>query len=196
MTRRVRSVIAASLALGAVVLASPLWMAAMGRFLVRTDAPAPSDAILVLAGDWTGARILEAAGLSRQGLAPVVLVSGPPNFFGRFESDAAIDYAVRNGWPRSLFVGIPHDADSTATEALRLAPELRRRGVRKLLVVTSDFHSRRAGRIWRATAPEMEIRVVTARFRDFDPSRWWTRRQWQKIFLDEWEKTVANWIGL
>jgi uncharacterized SAM-binding protein YcdF (DUF218 family) len=62
--------------------------------------------------------------------------------------------------------------------------------------VTSNYHTRRAGRIFRSKAPDLEIHMIAAPDRDFTPDGWWKTRQGQKVFLDEWIKTVATWFGL
>ncbi len=58
----------------------------------------------MLAGDGYGHRILRAAELVRQGLAPTVLVSGPEGLYGYYESELAIPFAVERGYPRSWFL--------------------------------------------------------------------------------------------
>ena len=61
------------LLVGAVWLSHPLWMTALGNYLVRADEPAPADIALVLAGDYSGYRIVEGAELVRQGFTGSVL---------------------------------------------------------------------------------------------------------------------------
>jgi hypothetical protein len=53
-----------------------------------------------------GNRILTAGDLVRQGLAPKALISGPSEIYGQFESDLAIPFAVRRGYPASDFVAL------------------------------------------------------------------------------------------
>jgi len=173
-----------------------LWMPPLGRALVHSDAPVRADAALVLAGDFYGKRILRAAGLVREGYAPKVLVSGPAGMFGYYECDLAIDFAVKQGYSRDLFVRLPNTALSTTEEAAALLPGIRRMGIRRLLVVTSDYHTARSLRVYRAAAPDLEIRTVAAPDEHFRPDAWWRSRQSRKIFLMEWSKTVAHWAGM
>ncbi len=167
-----------------------LWLAALGGFLVQAGPPAPADYIVVLAGDFTGNRILKAGELVRQGYARQTLVSGPSEMYGAHESDLAIPFAVKRGYPMSYFAAVPNDARSTVAEAAVLLAELRRRGAQRVDVVTSNFHTRRAGRIFRAQARGMEIHIVAAAYPDFDPAAWWKTREGQKTFLYEWMKTL------
>lgn len=189
--------------LGFVVVAVVLFLlvrrplfTAFGNFLVRAQAPQTSDIIVVLAGDGYGHRILTGAELARRGMAPQVLVSGPAGAYGNYECDLAIPFAVGAGYPESLFLHAEHRARSTKTEAQALVPVLRARHYKKVLLVTSNYHTRRAGRIFRAAAPDLDIRVIAAPDEDFQPDSWWTSREAEKTFLIEWEKTVAEWFGL
>lgn len=188
------SVAAAVLAI--VVVAHSIWLGALGRFLVRADQPAPADIAIVLAGDGYGHRIVKGAEMVRQGFVPKVLVSGPPGLYGHHECDLAIPFAVSKGYPESWFIGFPIEGQSTLEEAQEIVPELRRRHVRKFLVVTSDYHTRRAGGIYRSLAPECEIHVVAAPDEFFRADSWWRSRQGQKQFLFEYLKTVAGWLGI
>jgi uncharacterized SAM-binding protein YcdF (DUF218 family) len=188
--------LAAALLLVAAVAGHSLWLAAMGRFLVRAEAPQAADAALVLAGDGFGHRILKGAELVRQGFAPRAFVSGPPGYYGTHECDPAIRFAVARGYPESYFVPLPHQGRSTREEAQSILPELRRRGVRKLLLVTSDYHTRRAGAIFRKLASGMSIVVVAAADESFDAGRWWKTREGRKYVFYELTKNVAEWLGL
>ena len=87
-------------------------------------------------------------------------------------------------------------AHSTREEAGVIVADLRRRGVHRFLLVTSDFHTARAGRIYRAAAPDLDVRVVAAPDRYFRADGWWRNREGQKVFLMEWMKTVANAVGI
>lgn len=174
----------------------PMWMAALGRDLVRNDGPTRADIAVVLAGDYTGHRILKAAELVQQGYVPKVLVSGPDGLYGHYECDLAIPFAVERGYPENWFIREPNEALSTRQEAAAILPDLRRRGVHRFLLVTSDYHTARAARIYRAAAPDLDMRVVAAPDPYFTPNGWWHNREGQKIFVIEWMKTVANALGM
>jgi uncharacterized SAM-binding protein YcdF (DUF218 family) len=151
---------------------------------------------VVLAGDFTGNRIFLAGKLVRQGFAPYALISGPSGIYGLYESDLAIPFAVRQGYPASSFQRLPNDSKSTKSEVQAIIPELRKRHVHSIDLVTSTFHTRRAGRIFRSLAPDIEIHVVAAPDPYFTPNGWWKQREGRKTFLLEWVKTVASWLGM
>src|SRR5258708_21245133 len=85
----------------------PLILAKLGEFLLEADQPERSDAILVLGGDFWGARVLKGAELGIQGFAPRVLISGPP-YRNRPQSELAIEFLVQKGYPKALFVSLPN----------------------------------------------------------------------------------------
>lgn len=173
-----------------------VWLPAPARFLVCAQAPEHAEVAVVLAGDFYGHRILSGAGLVRDGYVKKVLVSGPSGVYGHYESELAIDFAVRQGYRAEDFIPIPNLARSTREEARVVLAELRRMGVHRFLVVTSNFHTRRAGAIYRSLARDVSFRVVAAPDEYFRPQEWWKSRQGRKIFLVEWMKTIAEWIGL
>lgn len=172
------------------------WLAVLGRLLVRDEGPAHAQIAVVLAGDYYGNRVVRAAELVKQGYVPNVLVSGPGLIYGFDECDLEIPFAVKKGYPQSWFIRAPNQAHSTREEAAAILPELRRRGVHHFLLVTSDYHTARAARIYRAAGPDLDMRVVAARDEYFRADSWWHSREGRKIFLIEWMKTAASEMGM
>jgi hypothetical protein len=159
-----------------------------------------ADIAVVLAGDIYGRRILKAAELVRSGFVPSVLVSGPGPLYGMYESDLAIAFAVSKGNPQTWFISFPNSALSTQEEAGKIVTELQRRNIHSFLLVTSDYHTARAGRIYRETSRRrgapFEMRVVAAPDEFFRADTWWRSRQGQKTVFIEWSKTLATAIGM
>jgi uncharacterized SAM-binding protein YcdF (DUF218 family) len=182
-----------------IILLRPLWLPAFGFALVRDEGPAKADLAVVLAGDFYGHRIVKAGELVRAGYVPAVLVSGPAGAYGLHECDLAIPFAVRHGFPVEWFIAFPTSSLSTREEAAAVLEELRRRNVKSLLLVTSNYHSARARRIFlaaeRAARGGPKIRTVAAPDEFFQPNSWWQSREGQKIAFFEWSKTVATVFG-
>ncbi len=170
-------------------------LGALGSYLVRDEPPRKSDVIFVLAGDGNGNRIMKAAELVRQGYAPVAIVSGP-EIYGVHECDLAIAMAERAGYPASEFAAFPHNGTSTKEEAALAKAEFARRGVKRVILLTSDFHTRRAGKLFRALMPDIDFDVVSALDQHFSPRGWWHDREGEKTFTLEWTKTITEWFGL
>jgi uncharacterized SAM-binding protein YcdF (DUF218 family) len=189
------------LAAAALYLCRDAWLAAMGRVLIHDDGPAKAEIAVVLAGDGYGHRIEKAAALVRQGYVPSVLVDGTPDgSYGFLESDMAIAFITREGFPAAWFIGLTCRSHSTAEEAQAVLAELRRRNIHSFLLVTSDYHTGRSFRIFRAAerstgyAPAM--RVVAAPDEYFTASAWWRNREARKTVLTEWTKTFAAAVGM
>ena len=181
-------------------LLRPVWLSAIGYALIHDEGPAKADAAVVLAGDSYGHRILKAGELVRSGYVPLVLVSGPGGTYGHHESDLAISFAVNNGFPVDWFVACPNEAHSTREEAVAMLQELRKRGVRSFLLVTSDYHTARARRIFLSTEKAAgggpSMRVVASPDEFFRADSWWRIREGQKTVFIEWSKSVATVFGL
>ncbi len=183
-------------AFSAILLLSPFWLRYPGSVLENSAPPRPADAAFVLAGDGYGDRMRTGAELVRRGLVPKVYVSGPEGFYGLHEDDLAIAWAVKQGYPASWFIPLPTKATSTRQEVAMALPRLRRDGVRSLLVVTSDYHTGRAGRVWREVAPDLNITMVSAPDTLFELRNWWRTREGQKAVFFEWTKVIADRMGL
>jgi uncharacterized SAM-binding protein YcdF (DUF218 family) len=171
-------------------------LAALGSYLVESDPLAKADTALVLDGDSSGSRVLTAAQLVRDGYTPQVLVSGAGLYYGIYDCEIAIPFAVKHGYPESYFVHVESEAHSTVEEARVTIDRMRRLGYHSVLLVTSDYHTHRAAKIYRRAAPDMKFIVVPAPDAYFTPGGWWHNREGQKTFLQEWEKTVASWFGI
>lgn len=70
---------------------------------------------------------------------------------------------------------------------------LRPAGIKKILLVTSNFHTHRAAHFMRAEAPWLQVAVVPAPDNFFSPHRWWKTRRGVLTFFMEWVKTVTEW---
>ena len=168
----------------------------LGAVLVNAGPPRKADIAIVLAGDAKGNRILAAARLCKEGYVPKVLVSGPGGLYGYWESDLAIAYAVKHGYPAEDFISFHHNGPSTLAEAKLVIPELRRRGVHTYLLVTSEYHTARASRIFRRVGPDLEEHPVAADEPAWENGYWWRNREGRKLWIYEAMKTVGDALGI
>lgn len=171
------------------------WLKQMGRMLVRQDAPFQADVVSVLGGDWYGNRILKAGELVRKGYAPVALVSGGGYLYGKYEAELAIQFAVTHGYEAKLFRKLEYPCVSTADEAQAVVREMRRMNVKRYILVTSLFHTARAGRIFASAAPDLELRVLPSED-TLQWDHWWTTREARKVFLLEFTKSLTSRFGV
>jgi uncharacterized SAM-binding protein YcdF (DUF218 family) len=185
---------AAIVVVALVATAAVRWQATLtwlGDFLVDSQPPQPADLILVLGGDFLGARVLTGAELAIQRYAPIVLLSGPP-YQGRPEGEVAIDFLVQKGYPRALFQAFGHHAASTIDEAKAIRGELARRRVKRVLLVTSSYHSRRATIVLTLFCPGVRFISVPADYPHYHVAEWWNDDCSRKLFYSEWAKILGS----
>ena len=163
-----------------------------GSFLVCSETPQKADLILVIGGDFYGPRVIKGADLAVQGYAPFALISGPPYGPGQPEGEFAVNFLITKGYPRSLFQVFGHHARSTITEAIAVSGELRRRNVHRVLLVTSEYHSRRADVVFRLFCPGVHFISVPAPDEHYDPNRWWSDPSSRRLFFSEFEKILGS----
>ena len=169
-----------------------LWW--LGAILTSGEPPRKADIVVTLGGDYDGNRILAAAELVREGYAPKV-----SKRFGHdlraSRGDLAIELAVERGYPGDEFIAYRYPALSTKDEARADIEELRRLGVHSYLLVTSVYHTARAGRIFRREGAGLEEHTVSAPDRYWENGQWWTNREGRKLWFFETVKTVADYLG-
>ena len=116
-------------------------------------------------------------------MAPVVVASGR-----RLRPDAGIAELmehdlIERGVPKDKIVRFTQDADSTREEAEAVAKLAKERHWKSLVIVTSNYHTRRTRYIYSKVMPAgITVSVASARDGDFDPERWWEKRKSIKIF--------------
>ncbi len=159
--------------------------AGAGKFLV-VDAPQPSDVILVLAGetDYRPARALE---LLNQGYGRRIVIDVPAasTIYEFTQLDLAAKYI--HDLPQGAAMSVcPIDGLSTRDESHDAEKCLARESGTRILIVTSDFHTRRALSIFRHEIRGKSFSVAAAHDEAEFGTRWWSHREWAKTCLYEW----------
>jgi hypothetical protein len=171
---------------GVVLVVLPVLLATQaGRFLV-VDAPLPSDVIVVLAGE-TDRRPARALELLQQGLGKRVLIDVPADstIYTFTQLDLAQKYV--QSLPQSAAVSVcPIVGLSTKAETEDVEKCLTRMNSGTVLIVTSEFHTRRALSTFRQELPRRTFSVAGAYDSAQFGTHWWTHRQWAKTVVDEW----------
>ncbi len=166
-------------------------LAGLGESLVVSDPLKHADLIYVLAGDFWGSRVLVGANLGSQGWAPKVIMAGG-DYVNRPTSDLAVDFAAQHGYPRNLFLPIRLEAHSTVDEARAMGPIFHRLGAKRIILVTSNFHSRRAAQVFRLFLPEFDFRMEGSPDDAFDPQAWWKKPQERHLVFSEYQKMTGT----
>jgi uncharacterized SAM-binding protein YcdF (DUF218 family) len=180
----------------------------LGTFLYAEDPLQRADAIIVLAGTRME-RPLEAADLYSTGWAPhVVLTEDVPDGGIEFlqrrgvqlatNAETARDVMVRLGVPRTAIEVVPQTHDSTADEAETLREICVSRNWKRIIVVTSKFHTRRSGFAVRRALKGSGAEVVMrgSAYDRADPHRWWRTRGDVRWAASESQKLIVYVLGL
>jgi len=176
------------------------------RFLVAPDSlPQHVDVAVVLQGSVAGenARIAGAVTLLKLGVANQLVLSVPKeSYWGESPIPAATRYVQTRYGPEAgahlEFCETDPEVNSTEDEAKALTPCLTQHGWRSIAVVTSDYHTRRAGLIWRKVVrkqyPSAKVWIHGVNDPEFSAQTWWRRRIYAKTAFLEYTKLV--WTGI
>jgi uncharacterized SAM-binding protein YcdF (DUF218 family) len=175
-----------------------------GDLLVAPDSlPARADVLVVLAGSIHGeqARREEAVRLLRDQRADQVVLSAPEvTYFGEWvpdlmRRDLERSYGLEQARRAVLCL---HNADSTLEEVQALRPCLEHAGWHTIIVITSNYHTRRTRHIWhevfREAGPPVRIFVHGVSDGDFEAGGWWRNRRHAKTFALETTKLVWTYL--
>jgi uncharacterized SAM-binding protein YcdF (DUF218 family) len=177
-----------------------------GRFLEVDDPlPTSADAIVIMAGSVPD-RTLEAADLYHAGVARRVVVTKELMRSGEMALHARGVFLPENhdltrtaleklGVPRDAVVLLERRNESTESEARTIARWACSQRLRRVIVVTSRAHSRRARLILRETlGPDVALTLRATRYDPFAGSHWWRSRRDAKVVWWEYEKLTHYWL--
>lgn len=168
----------------------------IGYYLSPQNEAQKSDAIVVVSGGQTTSRAQKGIELFKQGYAPVVIFSG-----------AALDDGPSNAFAmreQALAAGIPSDriyideiSQNTYENAIHTKELINTIGAKKIILVTSPYHQRRANQTFRAVLGQSyEVLGVSAFDDRWSKSQWWRRGFPLFITLSElWKLGYVNVTG-
>lgn len=190
-------VVAFCFLLGLVYLARNRLLRLVGNLWIQVDRLEHADAILVLGDDnFSGDRASRAAELFHARWAPQIVASGRRLRPYASAADFVATDLQNRGVPPVSVLSFAHSADDTIDEAHALRGLIAQRGWKRILLITSNYHARRARYIFRKTLPqEISLTVIAAADSKFNPQSWWRSRQGAKLFFLEFEAyLVAMWV--
>jgi len=154
----------------------------IGAFLVVSDRLEPADLIYVLNGD-VSARPRHAATLFQRGLAPNIAMARAEDSLavraGAYPNvtDTSIAVLKSQGVPGERIVELRPDGgvQHTFDEAEVLRSYCREHSLHKIIIVTSDLHSRRARFIFRKVLSGLPVKIMLAPTPDvkYGAANWW-----------------------
>lgn len=181
-----------------VLIAALLTFAERAARLLVVNDPQPSEVIVVLAGE-TDRRPALGFELLDKGYARRMLIDVPAStrVYDSTVLQMAEDYIHRR--PQASKVGTcPIQGLSTRDESHDVEKCLAHETASRVLIVTSDYHTRRSLSIFRHEIRGRQFSVAAAADATQFGIRWWTHREWAKTCVDEWLRllwwnTIDRW---
>ena len=180
----------------------------LGSFIAREDPLQKADAILVLAGSQIN-RQLEGADLYLAGYSARLILSqdsGEEALEALAARGVAFVTDVERARDTLLQLGIPRDAllvpprihTNTAAEAITLRELAVAQGWRRVIVVTSRYHLRRARFAFRRELRGTGVDVLMrgTRYEGMHPNEWFKHRRDIREIVAEVPRLVAYVLGL
>ena len=172
----------------------------VSRALVYKDPLIKVDVIVVLAGG-NGNRIEAAARLYHEGFGKRLFFSGFRVYPGTYTSTLMKNYALELGVPEDkIITSIPDVEVSTRGESIANLELLKKNHVKKFLLVTSSYHTRRSKLMYENAISLFDYDVKFFVYPAQDPfvpiQGWWRLRTGQKGVLFEYIKSAAYYFNL
>ena len=183
-----------------IIFKTPI-LQSFSNFLMKQDPPEKADIMVVLSG---GAfdRGNEGASLYKGGYAKRIICPG-----GNleeillalgdtmYESDVCKRNIVRNGIPDSV-ISVIHYGTSTREEADTILGFCKEHEIKKIIVVTTLFHTRRARSVYKKRFAEAGITVLMRGAHDssYDEDHWWQSEYGLISLNNEYMKTLYYFI--
>lgn len=143
------------------------------------------DALIVLGGGADEQRAARAAELFREGVAPVIIVTGNGDFEWNHET------LLKHNVPDKAIILEPQ-ALSTLENARFSIAILRKMGAHRAIIVTTWYHSRRSLACFQQSAPDLTF-YSRPSYIGYDPGEW----KWKGIEDEvraEYLKLIGYWV--
>ncbi|SRR6266702_1533173 len=137
---------------------------------------ASADVIVAISGGDTDARAREAISLYQQGWAPYIIFSGAAqDKQGTSNAAAMAQQALGARVPQSAIL-LDESSVSTADNASQVRPIMLQHNFKRLILVTSPYHQRRASIEFNRRLGDIAVIInhPTSTDRYWNPNNWWT----------------------
>ncbi|MBL7020949.1 MAG: YdcF family protein [Nitrospinaceae bacterium] len=182
-----------------VIFTEPI-LNSVSRALVYEDPLVKVDAIVVLAGG-NGSRVEAAARLYREGFGEKLFFSGFRVYPETYTSTLMKNYALKLKVPEDkIITWIPDVEVSTQGESIANLELLNKNHIKKAILVTSAFHTRRAKLLYEKAISSLGYDISILIYPAPDPlvpiKGWWKLRTGKKSIFFEYIKSIAYYFNL
>lgn len=179
-----------------VYVTSGYWLSAYGRFLILDETPHQADAIVVISGGETVFRVATGAELYHNGYSSRIIMSGGGRQTLRYtDADLMRMEAEDRGVPSSSIL-LENKSKSTYDNAVYVKEIVLNNQFKSILLVTSNFHTRRASYIFNKVFEDTEVEITTVAAMDpeFISDSWWKSHEGQQKALTELPNLIVYWL--
>lgn len=168
----------------------------LGFYLSPQEQPVKSDVIVVVSGGQTTSRAEKGIELYKQGYAPKIVFSGAALDDGPSNAYAMRDQALRDGIP-ARDISIDEKSQNTYENAENSKRIIDEYGAKKIILVTSPYHQRRANQTFEAVlGKNYTITGISAYDNRWSKSGWWHQGFPLFISISEmWKLLYINLTG-
>ena len=181
-----------------------LILTSAGKFLVVEDKPAEADIIVVLMGS-PGERMLQAYDIYEAGYSNRIVMTdtyspgsdalAERGIFLKNTTDLAIEIGIELGINPAHITVIPEIARSTGDEAVAVRQYIESKdNIDIIILVTSDYHSRRSRAIFNRAFAGLEVPVelivLPGKYSEFNAKKWYTDRESAKRVVMEYTRLL------
>ena len=170
----------------------------LGKFLVESDKLEKVDAIAVFSGD-SGARTERAVELLKDGYADYLILSGGKVYDNVTMAELMKKHAIKLGVDESKIL-IDNEASTTNENAEFTTSIIEENNFRSVIVVTSDYHTRRSKLAMEKAlentlidGEEVMVRVTPSKEKKFT-TKWWTSGDSVLMIISEYLKLIGYWV--
>jgi len=178
----------------------PWILTGIGNFFILDEKLEKADAIVVMSGDdENGSRVERAVELYKKDYGKFIILSGNKIAWNTYSNEIMLKQALALKVPEESILRVTSNAHSTVEEVPGIVAFLKNKGLRKVIIVTSDYHTRRTAFTFRHLSNSGDINIIMtgAENMRFRADRWWKERLYAKTFFMEcckllWYYTVQN----
>ncbi|NIU87989.1 MAG: hypothetical protein GWN56_12155 [Nitrosopumilaceae archaeon] len=176
-----------------------------GSFLVVENKLEKADAVFVFGGS-VPKRIIEAAGIYKQGYAPIIIISRHPKPEGyKFLKEKGISFPEGHDINKSVALGLgiaekniiitKRRAASTFEELVLLNKLCLEKKYKKIILVSSKYHTKRISKIFSDISKGKVKGIIRyARYDSYDPKNWWKDRSSLRQTIFEYQKLLHHFL--
>ena len=170
----------------------------LGKFLVQSDKLEKVDAIVVFSGD-NGPRTERAVELLKEGYADYLILSGGKVYDDVTMAELMKNHAIKLGVDESKIL-IDDEAATTNENAEFTADIIEENNFKSVIVVTSDYHTRRSKLAMEKALEDtlidgekVSVSVTPSKEEKFT-TKWWTSGNSVLMVISEYLKLAGYWV--